>query len=484
MRLLKNLLKNSKIKFPLYKIFLAMNDFILIVVSLLISLKLKYNVNEINVILLISLFVVFPVIKIFIFQYNKLYKRQIVLSTIKQCIQMIKSTSVILIATICFIFLIRIFNDVTINHNIFLYYYLISFSLLILSRLMIKVFFKIKFFKELFKEKVLIIGTDENAKLLATKLLEEEYLKSDIVGFVDEGINNENKFQDIKVIGVLKNLDKIIKEEKINSIYISSSKLKSEDLHRIVEYSLKNNSFIHASVDQFKIISKNVNIDKIKDLPIIRLTSQSKNLYNQYLKRIIDFIVSLLLLLILSPILLCIFLLVKITSPGPAIFSQQRIGLNGDSFKFYKFRSMIVGSHKDKKRIELMKNFIKQEGGNRETNTKVVNHLNITPIGRFIRKYSLDELPQLFNVLIGNMSLIGPRPCIPYEYENYKQWQKLRFNSLPGCTGLWQVTCRSKSNYDEMVILDIYYNNNISIWIDLQILLKTIPTIIKGSGGI
>ena len=145
---------------------------------------------------------------------------------------------------------------------------------------------------------------------------------------------------------------------------------------------------------------------------------------------------------------------------------------------------MIVGSDNDESRKEEMISLIKGKNNNcNNGSTKVVNSSRITKFGKFIRKYSFDELPQVFNVIKGDMSLVGPRPCLPYEFEVYDEWHKKRLDVKPGCTGLWQVTSRSETSYDDMVVLDIYYLQNISPWFDLQLLLKTIPVLVSGKGG-
>jgi lipopolysaccharide/colanic/teichoic acid biosynthesis glycosyltransferase len=143
---------------------------------------------------------------------------------------------------------------------------------------------------------------------------------------------------------------------------------------------------------------------------------------------------------------------------------------------------MTVGSDNDTSRQEEMKKYIKGINGNNKSQ-KIVNESRVTPLGCFIRRYSLDELPQLFNVIKGDMSLVGPRPAVPYEVGSYDDWHKKRLQVLPGCTGLWQVIARSEVNFDDSVILDIYYIKNISPWLDILILIKTIPVLLLGQGG-
>jgi len=200
-------------------------------------------------------------------------------------------------------------------------------------------------------------------------------------------------------------------------------------------------------------------------------------------KRVFDFLCSFMAVVILSPLLLLIVVLVKITSPGPALFRQKRIGQHGREFTFLKFRSMVVNNdpsiHQEYVR-NLIANKVDSNGGN----FKIKDDPRVTAVGRIIRKTSLDELPQFFNVLRGDMSLVGPRPPIPYEIEGYSLWHRRRIlDAKPGITGAWQVEGRSRTSFDEMVRMDLRYIRNQSFWLDLKILLKTPRAVIGGHGA-
>src|SRR5690606_9598935 len=185
---------------------------------------------------------------------------------------------------------------------------------------------------------------------------------------------------------------------------------------------------------------------------------------------------------ILSPLCLIVSVLIKRTSPGPVFFKQMRIGKDGRLFEFYKFSSMYEFAGEDEDRALLMKQFLKKnklESGE----AKVVNLSRVTKIGRILRKTSIDELPQLYNVLKGDMSLVGARPDVPYVYDMYEEWHKRRVKCVPGCTGVWQVTGRSDVTFNEMTILDIYYLYNISLLLDLKMILLTIPVMLFARGG-
>jgi lipopolysaccharide/colanic/teichoic acid biosynthesis glycosyltransferase len=201
------------------------------------------------------------------------------------------------------------------------------------------------------------------------------------------------------------------------------------------------------------------------------------------LKRVVDVSGSVVALLLLSPVLLTIAALVKATSKGPAFFRQQRIGQAGAEFTFLKFRSMHVNSDPAIHQ-EYVRKLISHEIDESDGTYKIKNDPRVTRIGRFLRKTSLDELPQFINVLKGDMSLVGPRPPIPYEFENYSLWHRRRIlEARPGLTGLWQVSGRSRTTFDDMVRMDLRYIREQSLWLDVKILFKTPLAVIKGNGA-
>jgi lipopolysaccharide/colanic/teichoic acid biosynthesis glycosyltransferase len=214
---------------------------------------------------------------------------------------------------------------------------------------------------------------------------------------------------------------------------------------------------------------------------------QARMLNYEKVKRGMDILVSLLLLIILSPLLLAIAGLVKLSSRGPVLFRQVRIGQMMKPFMFFKFRTMYADSDHAIHHAYVSW-FISSSGKAQEKDTrtffKMTNDARITPIGRFLRKTSLDELPQLWNVLRGDMSLVGPRPSLRYELQQYKPWHRHRVLEVkPGLTGLWQVTGRSRTTFDEMVRLDLRYAREQSLWADTKILLATPAAVIRGTGA-
>ena len=194
-------------------------------------------------------------------------------------------------------------------------------------------------------------------------------------------------------------------------------------------------------------------------------------------KRLMDIILAIFAIICGSPVFLLTALLVKLTSPGPIIFSQVRVGRFGRHFKFYKFRSMYIDA--EARKAELMKHNESGDG----VIFKMKHDPRITPVGRFIRKFSIDELPQLFNVILGDMSLVGPRPPLPSEVRTYTLEERKRLNITPGITCLWQVSGRSELPFSKQIALDKEYIASRGVWKDFLILLKTIPAILTGRGA-
>ncbi|MGI6776625.1 MAG: sugar transferase [Acetivibrionales bacterium] len=218
------------------------------------------------------------------------------------------------------------------------------------------------------------------------------------------------------------------------------------------------------------------NVDGVQSVVDQRALFYSTSFTYRLGKRLFDIALSLIAIIFLVPVFLVIALLIKLTSPGPVIFSQERSGFKGRVFRMYKFRSMVVDAEKQIKRLE---------GMNEVSGPmfKIRNDPRITAVGKVIRKTSLDELPQLFNILKGDMSIVGPRPPIVGEVVKYDTWHKLRLSVRPGLTGLWQISGRNSLGFEEMIRLDLKYIKERSFWYDLRIILRTIPTLLGDSNA-
>lgn len=246
----------------------------------------------------------------------------------------------------------------------------------------------------------------------------------------------------------------------------------------------------HALSFQFRLFpqelvtspSENDGNDSDVYYPDISRSRRSSYGYTRVLKRSLDIVGSLFALLVFSPVFVVIAVIVKLTSRGPVLFCQRRVGQNGRQFNFYKFRTMYSGNDPrihEEYVSKLIAGDLKSDGV-----FKITNDPRITPVGKFLRNSSLDELPQFFNVLKNDMSLVGPRPPLPYEFERYQTWHKRRvFEIKPGLTGLWQVKGRSRTTFDDMVRLDLRYAIEHSFWLDIKILLQTPAAMLSGRGA-
>ncbi|MFH0777490.1 MAG: sugar transferase, partial [Candidatus Eisenbacteria bacterium] len=224
----------------------------------------------------------------------------------------------------------------------------------------------------------------------------------------------------------------------------------------------------------------------LNGLPLVTFRPLRRPTIHRIAKRAMDVIGAVIGGALLMPGFLTAALLIKLTSAGPVLYKQRRVGKDGREFTLYKFRSMVTGD--DSRYREYVKAFVengKAAGVDSRGRKiyKIADDPRITRVGRFLRKTSLDEFPQILNVLKGEMSLVGPRPCLPYEWELYEDWQRERLSVTPGLTGLWQVTGRSNVSFNEMVLLDLYYVSNWSFWWDLKLILQTVPVILLGKGG-
>jgi exopolysaccharide biosynthesis polyprenyl glycosylphosphotransferase len=273
-----------------------------------------------------------------------------------------------------------------------------------------------------------------------------------------------------------KDLPQILDRKVVDEVIfaISQEELKRmEDLFLLCE---ERGITARLAINFFPHVIARTHLEELDGVPLLTFTTTPKNELLLFLRRGFDFLGSLILLLILSPVFLLVILAIRLDSAGPIVYRQIRCGLNRRKFVLYKFRSMVQGAEDQKGELaayNIMDGPV----------FKMKNDPRVTRVGKFLRKTSLDELPQLINVLRGEMSFVGPRPPIPEEVEKYKGWQRRRLSMKPGITGLWQVSGRNQIDFDQWMKLDLEYIDNWSLWLDFKILLKTIPIVLWGRGA-
>jgi len=228
------------------------------------------------------------------------------------------------------------------------------------------------------------------------------------------------------------------------------------------------------AVDFFPHVNSQIYLDRFGASPLLTFSATPDDEFRLLAKRAIDVLLGSVALVVLSPFMLVIAALIRLTSPGPAIFRQERCGLNGRRFTFYKFRSMWENADAMRASLEHM--------SRRQLALKIPNDPRATPVGRWLRKFSIDEWPQLWNVLRGDMSLVGPRPAIPEEVDQYQRWQRRRLRMRPGLTCLWAVSGRDAVDFETWMKMDMEYIDNWSLALDWKILARTIPQVLSGKG--
>jgi exopolysaccharide biosynthesis polyprenyl glycosylphosphotransferase len=222
-------------------------------------------------------------------------------------------------------------------------------------------------------------------------------------------------------------------------------------------------------------VNSTVSLERFGPTPLLTFSAAPYDEIKLFAKRMTDILIAAAGLIVLMPLMATTWVLIRLTSPGPAIFKQVRCGLNGRLFLFYKFRSMVQNAEELKKDLEHL--------SVRTTAFKIPDDPRLTPIGRYLRKFSIDEWPQLWNVLRGDMSLVGPRPAVPSEVEHYQRWQRRRLRMRPGLTCLWAISGRDGVDFETWMKMDMQYIDNWSLALDWKILLQTIPRVLTGRGA-
>jgi exopolysaccharide biosynthesis polyprenyl glycosylphosphotransferase len=316
---------------------------------------------------------------------------------------------------------------------------------------------------------VLIVGAGQIGQTFQQYLDNHRYLGKMFCGFVDDTRRTSPYW-----LGTPEELPRILKEFFIDEIYFTPE-IDRELIMGVALQARDERISVKVVPDLYGGLALGAGVNYIGNVPVLELNQQPIPALGLFLKRIMDLMVALAVLLALSPFMLLTALIIKLDSPGSVLYAAWRVGRKGRKFRCYKFRTMVADADARKENLRHMN----ERNG---ATFKITNDPRITRFGHFLRKYSIDELPQLFNVLKGEMSIVGPRPHPVDDYNNYQLEDLRRLDVLPGVTGLWQVSARRDPSFEKNVILDLEYIENWNVFLDLKILLRTIPEVLRGSG--
>ncbi|MEJ5364715.1 MAG: sugar transferase [Desulfosoma sp.] len=326
---------------------------------------------------------------------------------------------------------------------------------------------------------VLIVGSNGRARSVIRELEGSKAFGIRILGFIDglKGKPRPATSLQVPYLGSLEDLPRILTEHVVDEVFVTLP-IKSfyEEIDGIIKTCETVGVEVKLSTNLFNVRCSKSAICTHYDIPSIDFYTSPRDPLQLFIKRLIDIVVSLSMLLIWSPILCLVALAIKLDSRGPILFRQVRVGYNGRFFTMYKFRTMVENAEQLKQELMDL---------NELTGPvfKIRNDPRVTRVGRFLRKTSIDELPQLINVLKGEMSLVGPRPPIPSEVSQYNLEDRRRLSMRPGITGIWQVSGRNAVSFDQWMAMDKEYIDNWSLWLDLKLLIKTIPAVLTGEGA-
>jgi exopolysaccharide biosynthesis polyprenyl glycosylphosphotransferase len=324
---------------------------------------------------------------------------------------------------------------------------------------------------------LLVVGSGRLGKLMMQQIAASPYLGYRVVGFIHDLDGPPADFGRFKVLGTMRDLDTVIRGNRITEVIIALPSHQHSQILRTVRVCERAGADFKLVPDLYELSLSRIDVDAVEGIPLIGLKRSLTGSLQYRIKRLVDILGALVTLIVSAPIWALIAVAIKLDSPGPVLHRQTRLGYRGQPFSCYKFRSMHTNA--DQMLERLRERLPEDERGK----FKLKDDPRRTRVGRVIRALSLDELPQILNVLKGDMSLVGPRPPLPAEFERYEEWEKARLEMTPGITGLWQVRGRSDIDFDEMVLMDLYYIENWSLRLDFQILLQTVPAVLSRRGA-
>ncbi|HMJ09170.1 MAG TPA: sugar transferase [Pyrinomonadaceae bacterium] len=425
--------------------------------------------------------------------YERVYRFHGAFSYTREAIKVFKAVSVSSLLIIAWAFLFRggfAFREFSYSRSVFVFDFVFALVIFVSFHLTLRAVQTQFRSRDINLIPTLIVGTNIEAVQTMQELRLRRDLGYRVIGVVSPDAAAEVSFElENEIVGGLDELPDLIRKLEIQEVIITDDSLPSERLFESMMQVGRNQKVeFRFAPSLFNLLPQKTSVDQIGVLPMVRLFREPLSEVQRFTKRAADIVLSGIALIVLSPVWLILTIIIKRDSPGPALFRQERVGMDGRIFLCYKFRTMRTDSDEALHREAYQQNIGGDEYANAGDDAKPVfgkvrNDPRITRAGRWLRRSSLDEMPQFLNVLKGDMSMVGPRPPIPYEVEEYDIWHRKRLDMKPGITGLWQVSGRNRLPFDEMVRIDLYYIENWSFWFDVKIMLLTLPAVLRGDGA-
>jgi len=476
-------LPRSKKK-TIYGITLVINDIVFLALAFYISYYLRFHtgpIAELNLTYQLEsnyffYSIIFIISAIILFLIYRLYNWDYIYRGSGYYSRIIKGLIINIIVIVLAGYLFDLF---TFSRKWILLLLVFSVLFILTSRLIIELV-TVRLIRRLnIRSRTVVVGVGENANRIEDSFRKYSMEGDNILGYVDKKsriLKNKKYSRQFNILGYLNDLKDVIYNNEIQRVIISSPEFKYNEMLEILEKIKGIDVSVLIFPGFFEFSIKRMNMREIAGIPLMQVSNIGFFGFNLFLKNTIDYVLGSIMFLFFIPIYLFVGSAIKINSSGPIFYKQRRYTKDCRVFYMYKFRSMFINADR---RLKELEGYNEADG----PLFKIKGDPRITKVGRFIRRFSIDELPQIINVLKGELSLVGPRPPLPSEVEKYDEWEMKRMNVKQGITGLWQISGRSELSFEEMARLDLYYIQNWSIEMDIKVLLKTIPTVLFGRGA-
>jgi len=361
---------------------------------------------------------------------------------------------------------------------LFFYFFMLDLCLLVLLRLAMRLWLKLRAAESRGTYNVLIVGTNRLGQQVAQALQSMPWAGLRMVGYLDDGVSTQdNGSAGVPILGGIADLERIVAQHDVYEVIFTHPRENRNAVAALVASVVDKPLKVCVVPEMLDMAFLRARASNVNGFPLIELKGPVLDEYQRLVKRALDLVIAGLALVLASPLMLACAVLIRLDSPGPILFKQQRVGEHSKLFWIWKFRTMTPGAEQGQDEL------VARTKDGQWTLLKDPHDVRVTRVGRYLRRSSLDELPQLWNVLRGDMSLVGPRPEMPALMELYEPGYRRRLCVPPGLTGWWQVTVRSDSTKKEQAESDLYYVQNYSLWLDLKILWKTVGAVLRGNGA-